>query len=112
MEISHLMALITSRLNAPEPMIRLVGEVFQIIFWEVLRIIFWGGVADNLVQMNHLSKDKAWLDANHLLPNGSALKSLNRIPMIESKISGAVLFNNKNNNNNNNINDSTLVRET
>ena len=42
----YLMALITSRLNAPEPMIRLVGEVFQIIFWEVLRIIFWGGVAD------------------------------------------------------------------
>ena len=69
-----------------------------------------------LVQLNRLSKDKAWLDANHLLPNGSALKSLNRIPMIESKISGAVLFNNNknnnNNNDNNNINDSTLVRET
>ena len=50
MEISHLMALITSRLNAPEPMIRLVGEVFQIIFWEVLRIIFWGGVADYFLE--------------------------------------------------------------
>ena len=57
-----------------------------------------------LVQQNRLSKDKAWLDANHLLPNGSALKSLNRIPIIESKISGAVLFNNNNNNNNNNKN--------
>ena len=136
MEISHLMALITSRLNAPEPMIRLVGEALWNIFWGgfadyhhiflmICRTLSPASIRSNLatnaecwkvvrpllhllVQLNHLSKDKAWLDENHLLPNGSALKSLNRIPMIESKISGAVLFNNNNNNNNN----STLVRET
>ena len=80
----HLIALITRRLKAPEPMIRLRRRFFNLIQKSVLLI------------HNHYLQSLStiimwWKLFFYLMPRGSALKSLKRMPIIESSISGAVL---------------------
>ena len=80
----HLIALITRRLKAPEPMIRLRRRFFNLIQKSVLLI------------HNHYLQSLStiimwWQLFFYLMPRGSALKSLKRMPIIESSISGAVL---------------------